>query len=125
MRLKTLFHCLHSSRDQSACKTQLDLMRDEISAGCMIISSEASDVARVAIRGHLVDRVSPLVATPKCQLPVLLACKALGLSGEKIEKILANGGSHNVKKGIASGFHSTWHWGEEEVYFVQILSTYV
>jgi hypothetical protein len=108
-----------------AVRPEFELSERDISDGCLLITQEVGDVVRVAIRGGLVDRVASSTAAPKWELPILLACRTLELPGEKIEKILANRGSHNIKTGNASKFHSTYHWGNEEVYFVQILSTYL
>ena len=110
---------------QEAARPEFDLSERDITNGCLLINQEVGDVVRVAIRGGLVERVANCTSAPKWELPILLACRTLELPGDKIEKILANRGSHNVKTGNASKFHSTYHWGNEEVYFVQILSTYL
>jgi len=132
MGLKRLLRSIFSAkREEPACsqteapRAELNISQWDITNGCLLIRQEFSDVARVVIRAGLVDRVAGCTAAPKWEVPILLACRTLELPGDKIEKILANRGSHNVKTGSASKFHSTYHWGNEEVYFVQILSTYL
>ncbi len=132
MGLKAILRTiLSNARPEPVCaapervRPEFELRERDLADGCLLISQEAGDVVRVAIRAGLVERVAASTAAPKCELPIMLACRTLELPGEKIEKILANRGSHNVKTGNASKFHSTYHWGNEEVYFVQILSTYL
>lgn len=85
-------------------------------------------MVRVGINVSAVDHFAETVPEEFSEyepLAVYMACKSLGYSDSRARSVATNPESFRVEITEAGRFESTAHWGETEIFMVQILARYL